>query len=84
MLIGTGVIMIFMMRRADSLAGELTGISAGGTGLKAGAAELVGTGAKAVGKALDLALRYGRSGRGNSGGRGGDGGSSDPRKVTGN
>jgi len=48
MLVGTGLVTIFMMRRAGSLAAELTGIS-GSTGAQAGFAALLGAAGNAVG-----------------------------------
>ena len=49
MLAGTGLITIFMMRRASSLAAELTGIG-GGTGAQAGFATMAGAAGWAAGK----------------------------------
>ena len=54
MLVGTGIITIFMMRRASSLASELTGVS-GGTGVQAGFAAVAGAAGWAGGK---LAKEY--------------------------
>ncbi len=57
MLVGTGVITIFMMRRASSLAAELTG-AAGHSGAQAGVAMLVGAAAGAAGRAGQLAYQH--------------------------
>ncbi|GEM_PF-6468531 len=75
MLVGTGIITIYMMRRASSLAAELTGIS-GATGAQAGLASLAGGAGWAAGK---LAKEHFR---GNDGG-GGRGPGPAPSDVTG-
>jgi hypothetical protein len=57
MLCGTALVMIFMIRRAGSLAGELTSIS-GSTGAQAAGAAILGAAAGAVGRAGKLAANY--------------------------
>ena len=57
MLCGTAILMIFMMRRASSLASELTGIS-GSVGANAAGAAILGAAAGAVGKAGQMAAHY--------------------------
>lgn len=54
MLIGAGVILIFMMRRAGSLATEITHVASDGVGAQAGLAFLVGTAAGAAGRATQF------------------------------
>jgi len=56
MLVGTGMVTVFMMRRASSLAGELTGIT-GSTGAQAGFAALAGAAGNAVSQGAQLAYR---------------------------
>jgi len=56
MLVGTAIITIFMMRRASSLAADLTGI-AGGTGAQAGFAALAGAAGSAVGQGAKLVFQ---------------------------
>jgi hypothetical protein len=60
MLCGTAILMIFMMRRATSLAAELTGI-AGGVGANAAGAAIAGAVAGAAGRAAQMATNYGVS-----------------------
>lgn len=62
MLCGTAMLMIFMMRRASSLASELTGI-AGSVGAQAAAAAVMGAAAGAAGKAGQMAVNYALSKR---------------------
>jgi hypothetical protein len=50
MLLGTAIILIFMMRRAGSLATELTNVTADGLGAKAGAAFIAGKVASTAGR----------------------------------
>jgi type IV secretory pathway VirB6-like protein len=57
MLCGTAMLMIFMMRRAGSLATELTGI-AGSVGAQAAGAAIIGAAAGAAGRAGQLAAKY--------------------------
>jgi len=57
MLCGTAMLMIFMMRRASSLAAELTGV-AGSVGATAAAGAMAGAAANLVGKAGQLAVGY--------------------------
>jgi hypothetical protein len=73
MLIGTAVITIFLMRRASSLAAELTGV-AGRTGAQEGFAAIAGAAAGAVGRVAQSALQ-----RSSPGARSGK-----ARQVTGN
>jgi len=74
MLVGTGVITIFMMRRANSLAAELTGVS-GGTGAQAGLAAVAGAAGWAAEKMSKEYFRQNTSG--------GGGGGASPSDVTG-
>jgi hypothetical protein len=50
MLMGTAIILIFMMRRAGSLATEITNVTADGVGAKAGAAFIIGKAAATAGR----------------------------------
>lgn len=67
MLVGTGIITIFMMRRASALAAELTGAAHGGTGAQAGVAAIAGAAANLAGKAAHTVYQQaaggGRSGK---------------------
>lgn len=74
MLVGTAIITIFMMRRAGSLATELTGVAAGHVGAQAGVAAMVGAAAGLVGRGAQMAYRHLASGPR----------SSKAREVTGN
>jgi hypothetical protein len=56
MLIGISIISIFMMRRAASLAAELTGVM-GATGAQAGVAMMAGKVGSAAGKGAQLAVK---------------------------
>jgi len=57
MLVGTGIITIFMMRRAGALASELTGAAHGGTGAQTGLAAIVGSAAGAAGRMGQMAYQ---------------------------
>jgi hypothetical protein len=57
MLIGTAIIVIFMMRRAGSLAAEITNIASDGVGAQAGVAFIAGKAAQATGRAAQWAAR---------------------------
>jgi hypothetical protein len=57
MLVGTGIITIFMMRRASALATELTGTAHGGTGAQTGLAAIVGAAAGAAGRLGQMAYQ---------------------------
>jgi hypothetical protein len=57
MLVGTGIITIFMMRRAGALASELTGAAHGGSGAQAGVAAMAGAAAGLAGKAAQFAYQ---------------------------
>jgi hypothetical protein len=57
MLVGTGIITIFMMRRAGALATELTGAAQGGTGAQTGLAAIVGGAAGAAGRMGQMAYQ---------------------------
>lgn len=65
MLVGTGLITIFMMRRASSLASELTGVS-GGTGVREGFAAIAGAAGSAMGKFTQEVRRSNRDMRNGS------------------
>jgi hypothetical protein len=54
LLLGSGIILIFMMRKASSLAAELTG-ARGSTGAQAGVAWAAGVAGRAAGNALSAA-----------------------------
>ena len=56
LLLGSGVILIWMMRKASSLAGELTGVR-GSTGAQAGVAWAAGLAGRAAGTAIGRAGR---------------------------
>jgi hypothetical protein len=57
MLVGTAIILIFMMRRASNLASEITHVASSGTGIQAGAAFLAGQVASAGGRSAQFAMR---------------------------
>ena len=77
MLIGTAIILIFMMRRASHLASEITGIASDGVGAQAGVAFLVGQAASIAGSATQILYQSATKQR--------PGGSDDKaRAVTGN
>ena len=57
MLCGTALLMIFMMRRANSLAAELTGV-AGSVGATAAGAAVLGAAAGAAGRVGQMAANY--------------------------
>jgi hypothetical protein len=61
-LAGTGVILIFMMRRAGSLATEITNVAADSVGAKDGFATLAGATGRVTGWAAQRAVRVARSG----------------------
>jgi len=57
MLVGIAIILIFMMRRASTLAGEITHVASNGTGIQSGAAFLAGQAANAGGRSAQLVKR---------------------------